>query len=185
MERADDERVKQVAIGAGIIIVLTVVVTGLLVGWRLLPGLLGEWVGTMIGIMTTPFFMEASFAILGLVIVIWLNHWRMHKDGDEFVYLEQVAGPDVPADLPESARWAVYRQKPLAGEEPSLLAQAEGAFAIGDFPAATQWIGAMNPDELKQHATLALRLELAKATGRHHLVKPLEDEIRHSNPQSV
>ena len=185
MERAHDERVKQVAIGAGILIVLAVVVTGLLVGWRLLPGLLGEWVGTMIGIMTTPFFMEASFAILGLVIVISLNHWRMHKDGDEFVYLEQVAGPELPLDLPEQARWAVYRQKPLAGEEPPLLAQAEGAFAIGDFPAATQWIGAMDSDELKQPATLALRLELAKATGRHELVKPLEDEIRHSNPQSV
>ena len=185
MARTHDERVKQVAIGAGILIVLTLVVPGLLVGWRLLPGLLGEWVGTMIGIMTTPFFMEGSFAILGLVIVISLNHWRQHKDGDEFVYLEQVAGPEVPVDLPEHAKWAVYRQKPLDGEDPSLLAQAEGAFGIGDFPAATEWIGAMGPDELKQAATLALRLDLAKATGRHDLAKQLADEIRNSNPQSL
>jgi len=81
MTRPHDERVKQVAIGIGILIMLTVVVTGLLTGWRLLPGLLGEWVGTMIGIMTTPFFMEASFIILGLVIVIGLNLWRRHEDG--------------------------------------------------------------------------------------------------------
>ena len=106
MVRLHDERVKQVAIGASILIVLAVVVTGLLVGWRLLPGLLGEWVGTMVGILTTPFFMEASFAILGLVIVISLNHWRQHKDGDEFVYLEQVSGPEVPRDLPDQERGA-------------------------------------------------------------------------------
>lgn len=177
MVRLQDERVKQVAIGASILVLLMVVVTGLLVGWRLLPGVLGEWVGTMIGIMTTPFFMEASFAILGLVTVITLNYWRQHKDGDEFVYLEQVTGPDVPRDLPEQAKWAVYRQKPLAAEDLTLLAQAEGSFAIGDYPAAAERIGAMSHDELKQPDTLRLRLDLAEATGRAELVKQLRDEI--------
>lgn len=180
MVRLHDERVKQVAIGASILIVLTVVVVGLLIGWRKLPGLLGEWVGMMIGIVTTPFFMEASFAILGLVIVIALNHWRQHKDGDEFVYLEQVAGPDVPKDLPDHAKWALYRQPPLEVERPTLLVQAEGAFAIGDYPAAAEWIGAMSRDELKQPATLRLRLELAEATGRVDLMAQLQDEISHS-----
>lgn len=177
MVRLHDERVKQVAIGASILIGLAVVVSGLLMGWRLLPGLLGEWVGTMIGIMTTPFFMEASFATLGLVIVIALNHWRQHKEGDEFVYLEQVAGPDVPQNLPDQAKWAVYRQQPLDVEAPTLLTQAEGAFAIGDYPATAEWIGAMNGDELKQPDTLQLRLDLAKATGRTDLVKQLQTEI--------
>lgn len=181
MEQTKDERVKQVAIGVGILVVLTVVVTGLLMGWRLLPGLLGEWVGTMIGILTTPFFMEASFAILGLVTVISLNHWRQRKDGDDFVYLEQVAGPQVPEDLPEHAKFAVFRDKPLDGEEPSLLAQAEGAFAIGDYPAAGEWIGAMDHDELRQPQALRLRLDLAKATGRDDLVKQLETELRQSD----
>ena len=180
MVRLHDERVKQVAIGASILIVLTVVVVGLLIGWRKLPGLLGEWVGMMIGIVTTPFFMEASFAILGLVIVIALNHWRQHKDGDEFVYLEQVAGPDVPKNLPDHAKWAVYRQQPLEVERPTLLAQAEGAFAIGDYPAAAEWIGAMSRDELKQPDTLRLRLELAEATGRVDLMAQLQDEISRS-----
>ena len=180
MERTTDERVKQVVIGVSILVLLTVGVTGLLLGWRLLPGLLGEWVGTMIGIMTTPFFMEASFAILGLVTVISLNHWRQQKDGDDFVYLEQVTGPELPEDLPEHAKWAVYREKPLAGEDPSLLAQAEGAFAIGDFPATSEWIGAMGHDELKQPPTLRLRLDLAKATGRGDLAQQLEAELRQS-----
>jgi len=177
MVRLHDERVKQVAIGASILIILAMVVSGLLMGWRFLPGLLGEWVGTMLGIMTTPFFMEASFAILGLVTVISLNHWRQHKDGDEFVYLEQVSGPEVPQNLPDQAKWAVYRQKPLDTEEPTLLAQAEGAFAIGDYPAASEWIGAMSCDELKLPDTLRLRLDLAGATGRGDLVKQLQAEI--------
>ncbi|GAA5121932.1 hypothetical protein JIN84_01390 [Luteolibacter yonseiensis] len=93
MEQVRDERVKQVAIAAGILISLAVIVPGLLVGWRFLPGLWGEWLGTMIGILTTPFFMEASFAILGLVIVITLNHWRISRDGDEFVEIEAPAEP--------------------------------------------------------------------------------------------
>lgn len=93
MVRLQDERVKQVAIGGSILLVLTLVVTGMWVTWRMLPGLLGEWIGFMVGIMTTPFCMETSFVIIGLVIVIFLNHWRQQRDGDEFVDL---------ADLPPS-----------------------------------------------------------------------------------
>lgn len=180
MERAYDERVKQVVIGVSIILVLTVVVSGTLIGWRLLPGLLGEWVGSMIGIITTPFFMEASFALLGLFIVMALNHWRQHKEGDDFVYLEQVIEPAATPDLPEHAKWAIYRKKPLDVEAPPLLAQAEGALAIGDYKSATEWIGEMNQDELRLPEVLHLRLELAKATGRAELVEQLEKELRNT-----
>jgi hypothetical protein len=85
MVRLHDERVKQIAIGVSLIMAITLLVTGTLIGWRLLPGLLGEWIGMMIGILTTPFFMEASFMLLGLAIVILLNHWRQLRDGDEFI----------------------------------------------------------------------------------------------------
>lgn len=184
MVRVNDERVKQLVIGVGILLALTVAVPVTLMGWRLLPGLLGEWIGTMIGIMTTPFFMEASFAVLGLVVVITVNHWRQRKAGDEFVYLEQVVGPDVPTDLPEHAKWALYREKPLDSATPSRLAQAEGALAIGDYSAATEWIGTMGRDELALPETLRLRLELAKATDRQDLVARLEEEIRRSEAES-
>jgi hypothetical protein len=183
MSEPRDERVKQVAIGVSILVVLTVTVPALLLGWHFLPGLVGEWVGTMIGIMTTPFFMETTFAILGLVIVITLNTWRQRKNGDEFVYLEQVSGSDVPKHLPDHAKWAIYREKPLDRENPSLLEQAEGALAIGDYSAASEWIGAMNPSELIQPETLMARLELARATGKTDLVTILEEEIHKARPQ--
>jgi hypothetical protein len=181
MQRIYDERVKQVAVGVIILVTLTVVVAGTLLGWRLIPGLVGEWVGMMIGIATTPFFMETSFAILGLVTVIALNIWRRRKEGDEFVYLDLVDAPNPPQPLPEHAKWALYREKPLELEKPSLLAQAEGAIAIGDHAAAAEWIAAMDQEELKRPETLRVRLELARLTDRTDLVARLEKQIAPSD----
>jgi len=84
----DDNRLKQIAVGVAILAVLTLGVSGTLVGWRYLPGLLGEWVGMMVGVMTTPFFMEASFVILGLTVVLALNHWQQRRAVDEWVDVE-------------------------------------------------------------------------------------------------
>lgn len=173
-----DNRLKQIALGSGVVLALAVLVCATLYGWRYLPGFLGEWVGTMIGAMTTPFLLEASFLVIGLCIVVWLNHWRRQKAGDELVFLEQVEVADVSDGLPDHAKWAVYREKPLAGETPSLLARAEGAMAIGDHAAAAECIAAMDGEELRRMETLTLRLELAKATGKAALALELEGEIR-------
>ena len=181
----DDNRVKQIAVGAVILAVLTLIVCGSLVGWRYLPGLLGEWIGMMVGVMTTPFFLEASFVIIGLTVVLAINHWRQKRSGDEFMYLEQVEGADVTSGLPERAKWTVYRAEPLEGEIPPLQAQAEGALAIGDHDAAAECIGAMSEAELKRPETLRLRLELAKATGREQLVDRLESELRSVRANSL
>lgn len=174
----EENRVRQIVVGACILGVLALMVCGLLVGWRYLPGLWGEWIGMMVGVITTPFFLEASFIFVGMMLVLVINYWRRTREGDELVYLEQLEGPDVPANLPEHAKWALYREQPLAGETPTLLEQAEGALAIGDHEAAAEWIGAMSEAELKQPETLALRLALAKATGRGDLAGKLETELR-------
>jgi hypothetical protein len=181
----DDDRGRQLAVGVGIIVLLMLAVCGVLIGWHYLPGLLGEWIGTMIGVMTTPFFLEASFVVIFLTVVVAINSWRRKRDGDELVYLEQVDGPDVPADMPEHAKWAVYRQQPLAGEIPTLRAQAEGALAIGDFDSAAEVIAAMTEAELKTPETWALRIELAKATGRSALAGQLEAELGDSGKRKL
>lgn len=177
MGHADESRVKQVLVAAAILLGIGMVMFFSLMTWSKIPGALGEWLGTMLGIMTTPFFMESSFIMLGLFIVISLNVWRRHREGDELVYLEQVVGPDTPADLPDQARWAIYHQAPLTPVAPTALEQAEGAMAIGDFPAAIHWISTMDAKELRQPATLKLRLDLARATGRDDLAASLEKEI--------
>lgn len=178
MAQIRDERVRQATVGVGILIGLATLICGLLLGWRFVPGIVGEWIGTMVGIMSTPFFLEGSFMILGLVIVISLNVWHRHKEGDELVYLEQVTGPDVPTDLPDQAKWAIYREEPLPTTRPTALECAEGSFAIGDHAATADWISKMGEHELKEPATLDLRLRLARATGRELLAKELETEIR-------
>lgn len=174
----DDNRVGQIAGGVGILAVLALTVCGILAGWRYLPGLAGEWLGMMVGVMTTPFFLEASFVMIGLTVVMGLNHWRQRRDGDELVYLERLDGPELPRGLPEHATWAIYRNEPLAGEIPSLQAQAEGAVEIGDYEAAVECLGAMSEEDLKRPETLALRLELATVTGKDRLAKQLEKQLR-------
>jgi hypothetical protein len=181
MARVFDERARQVAAAAVLLLGLTVLVCGTLLGWRYLPGLAGEWAGVVIGVMTTPFFMEASFVILGLVLVVALNSWKRKKAGEELVFLEQVDDPGLAAVLPDSAAWAIYPTEPLPGEIPSLREQAEGALAIGDFEQVGQCIADMDEAELRQRATLELRLALAKASGRHDLVPVLENAIQQSD----
>ena len=160
------------------VVLLGIIVCAVLLGWGHLPGVLGEWVGTMIGAMTSPFLLEASFFVIGLCLVVLLNHWRQKRAGDEFVYLEQVEPAELAGNLPDHAKWAVYQEEPLPGETPSLLAQAEGAMAIGDFAAAAEHVAAMDEGELGLPGTLALRLELARATGREDLARDLEKRTR-------
>jgi hypothetical protein len=177
MEKSEDNRRTQIAIGASILLTLAVLVPGLLVGWHYMPGFLGEWIGTIMGILTTPFIMETSFILLGIGIVVSLNHWRRIKQGDDFVYLDQVDGPQPQHNLPDHASWAVYLEKPLDPIPITLLEQAEGAFAIGDYSHAMECIGAMERKELRQNGTTQLRLELARATGRDDLIAALEKEL--------
>jgi hypothetical protein len=42
----------------------------------------------LIGVMTTPFLMEASFVLIGISIVALVNHVAALRSGDEWVSLE-------------------------------------------------------------------------------------------------
>lgn len=80
-----ENRGKQVAVGGVIIFSLMTVVICLLAFWRYIPGWVGESVGMVAGLISTPFFLEASFFVMGLGIVVLLNSQRRKKDGDDFV----------------------------------------------------------------------------------------------------
>ena len=91
-----DERVKQVLIAAALLAGLTGGAVALLLGWRKVPGVLGEWLGMVVGIMSTPFFLEASFVILGVLVVMVVNAVRRHREGDEFVALDDLPDHHTP-----------------------------------------------------------------------------------------
>lgn len=182
MVTAEQERKRQIAVGGIILLLIGLVVCGALIGWRHVPGILGEWLGVVIGVMTTPFFLELSFAIIGLSIVLMINHLRQKRVGDELVYLEQVNEPII---LPDHASWALFREVPLSGQEPGLLDQAEGALAIGDYQAAAGLLATMPEDQLVLPETLLLRITLAKATGRFDLAEKLEIQLRSAENEHV
>jgi len=87
-ENSEDGRGRQIFVGGAILTVLTVAVVGLLVGWRFIPGWVGEAFGMVAGVFSTPFLMEGSFVVIGLLTVLGLNILRRRKDGDEFVEIE-------------------------------------------------------------------------------------------------
>ncbi|MEM1084728.1 MAG: hypothetical protein AAGI48_11520 [Verrucomicrobiota bacterium] len=172
---SDENRVKQVLVGLGAILVVAFLIG---FGWagRMIPGFIGEWFGVVVGIVTTPVLMETSFIILGLLIVLVINYWRMRREGDELVYLEQAEGPGT-EDLPDSARWAVYRDEPLKGEIPPLLARAEGAFELGDHQATLEALAEMSDKEREAPKVLELRIRLAEVSGKEELADRLRKKL--------
>lgn len=90
-----EHRGKQLAVGVLIMLLFSVSIVSLLLFWRLIPGWVGETIGMIAGIVSTPFFLESSFAIAGFVVVILLNSWRRRKAGDEYVEIEE---SDLPAE---------------------------------------------------------------------------------------
>ena len=129
MTRVDnDSRMKQIAVGVAILAVLTVAFCGTLVGWRHVPGLAGEWLGMMVGVMTTPFLLEASFAILGLTVVLALNSWRLRRAGDEWVDLAP------PQFLPCAGAGHVGSMAPMSDELVAMNRVHFVKMAYGDVP---------------------------------------------------
>jgi uncharacterized membrane protein len=106
--RGDDERVKQVAIAIGILLAVACGVVVLWLGWMRVPGPLGEFLGMIVGIMSSPFFLEASFVVVGVLIVMVLSAIRRHRDGDDFVSAAQL-----------DAREASHRREPPAPSGPA------------------------------------------------------------------
>lgn len=90
MLRRDDERIRQVAIAIGILMAVAGGVLGLWLGWLNLPGAVGEMLGMIVGIISTPFFLEATFVLLGCLILVVVNSIQRHREGEEWVSAEQL-----------------------------------------------------------------------------------------------
>jgi hypothetical protein len=174
----DDPRRRQLAIGVPILLVLVVVVPAFLLVARGIPGVFGEFLALVAGIISTPFLLEIFFLIVGIIIVVGLNHLRQRREGDEFVYLEQVDDPNAPADLPEKSSFAIYREKPLEVAPPGPAEAIEGALEIGDHDEAGRMLAELDEAELRQPAILELRLRLARETGHAEMVGRMEALLR-------
>jgi hypothetical protein len=90
----------------------------------------------LFGIFATPFILEATVAIAGLLLVLGINQWRLNKEGDGWVYLA-TQEPDeetekLPAAITQRLQGVVLQVKPEAGEEADTMrANIEGFLELG------------------------------------------------------
>ena len=103
--KQEDGRGREVRVGAVIIVGIAGIVSAFLLGWRSVPGWVGESLGLVAGVMTTPFFMESFFVIVGLLTVVGLNTWRRRRGGDEFVEIEVLGADAVEKPRSEDTGW--------------------------------------------------------------------------------
>ena len=74
-------------VGTGLLLGVTVLACALLTGWRYLPSPLGDWLGILAGVISTPFLMEGFFLCCGFFLILWLNQHRRRAEGEEWVDL--------------------------------------------------------------------------------------------------
>jgi hypothetical protein len=165
---------KSLRIGLGLILAAALLIVLIWVG-TYIPGFTGEIFSMIAGIMWSPFLLDVSLFFIGLVLILWLNNVRRLRDGDEYVYLEQVDDPT--AALPTEARSAVYRDKPGTPDPALPLAAIEGALELNDTGQAAQLLFALPEDQLEHPDVLALRIRLAEANGDKQAAAELRKKV--------
>ena len=174
---------KSLLIGVGLIFAAATLVELIWLG-AYLPGFVGELFLLVRGLMWTPLVLDFSIFLFGVILILWLNYFVRLKDGDEYVYLEQVEGPDLPADLPAEARSAVFPEEPVQQGLAPVLAAIEGALDLEDYSEATTLLLALPPKELDSPDVLALRISLAERQGHDEKAAELRKELALKSPSS-
>ena len=167
---------KSLAVGFGLILAAAALIVLIWVG-TYLPGFPGEVFSMIAGIMWSPVLLDLSLFLIGISLVLWINHIRRKGEGDEFVYLETVAGPDIPADLPAEARSVIYRKPPEPPAGDPTIAAVEGALDMHDLQTATDLLLEFPPEDLDLPETLALRIRLAELSGDHEAAELLRAKL--------
>lgn len=120
---------------------------------------------TLFSVITTPFLLETTVALLALFIVLAINKHRLDKEGDGWVYMmvsdpDEKGGAALPKALTQRLQGMVLKDKP----EPLDEAQAErsmveGFLELGMAAEARRELDAQNdlPDDA---ATSALRVRV-------------------------
>ncbi len=69
----------------------------------------------LFSILSTPFILETTFALLGIFIVMGINHWRLSKEGDGWVYMvsQEVNESEAGAKASQRLQGIIFQDKPL------------------------------------------------------------------------
>lgn len=122
-------------------------------------------------ILTTPFILETSLALLGLCLVIAINHYRQEKDGDEWVYLEQktpVPNAESNDDPPHRHDAVVWKDKPEIFDETATgLDMMEGYLDLGLAEDAMREWSSLSNDAKSSERAVALRRRALTMSGQN------------------
>lgn len=126
-----------------------------------------ETAKTIFGIVSTPFILETTFALIGIFIVLAVNHWRIKREGDGWVYLvthEPDAGArTLPAAITQRLQSVVMRDRPSIVDEAGVSRLVvEGFLEMGMAAQAKQELSELGdlPDD---ETTAALRIRVLAA----------------------
>lgn len=117
----------------------------------------------LFGIVSTPFVLETTLALVFLIGLLAWNHWRLHKDGDGWVYLmsRETNDPDLPAKITQRLQSVVLTEKP-APLDPGQLETGvvEGYLELGMAAQAREELGSApdSPPPPLAHTLLSIRV---------------------------
>lgn len=143
-----------------------VLIIGLAVAWNVnetAREIIAKGIMTLAGTLATPFILESSIALVGLAIVITINQWRLHREGDGWVYLAQTepdaasvaAGAETPAQRLDGVILPAAPDKTL--DLDARIAMAEGYLELGLKQEALDHLKLLSPEEQQHPKAQALR----------------------------
>ena len=123
-----------------------------------------EFGSGVFGIVTTPFFLEATVFFIGLSLVVAWNAWRQRRDGDGWVYLAEADAPQRDGRHPD-AHDAVFTRPPEPEPAGLEFEEIEGLLALGAWDEAGEKLVGLSQDERASPRGLACRILLAEGLG--------------------
>lgn len=131
----------------------------------------GETALMLFQILTAPFILEASLALLGLCIVLVINQYRQQRDGDEWVYLQKHEPPAAqPADAaapPHRHDAVIWLEKPGDFDEnEAVLEVVEGYLDLGLLDEAMREIESLPATRLQSGRADELLIRALAMSGR-------------------
>lgn len=109
-----------------------------------------ETAQVLFSIFSTPFILEATFALIGIFIVLGINHWRLGKEGDGWVYMATQENDEQESGVKSSPRLqsVIFQDKPLTlNQESTTIGILEGYLDLG--------MAAQALKEMKEQADLS------------------------------
>lgn len=142
------------------------ILSGLVVAWNVnetAREVIAKGIMTLAGTLATPFILESSIALVGLAIVVTINQWRLHKEGDGWVYLAQTepdaasvaAGAETPSQRLDGVILPAAPDKAIDLE--ARIAIAEGYLELGLKQEALDHLKLLSTDEQQHPRAQALR----------------------------